>query len=133
MSNLPRSLCVGEDPTRQERSHRIFTPENASLAQGLLQILLEEAHIEVFSPEGGGVALMRLERWQIDLLQCYGIAFGHVSTASQELPLTPSQAPSLQSEYIDFDLNLPSSSTWTFPLLSNASRPSDILSDWLID
>ena len=133
MSNLLRPLCADDDQTRREPSRQIFAPENAALAQGLLRIILEEAHIEVFSPKGGGVALMRLERWQIELLKRYGIVVEPISTASQDAQLTQPETPSLQPEYIDFTSNKQRSSRMTLPVFSNRSQPRDILSDWLID
>lgn len=57
----------------QHKSLHLHAPEKASLAQALLQIILDQACFEEFSSDGGGVAVMRLERWQIDLLSDFGI------------------------------------------------------------
>jgi len=127
LPDLFKPSCTDSSPNNQEPSDRIFAPENASLAQKLLWALLENARIEMFSPEGGGVVLMRLDRWQIDLLENYGIKFEHFPIESQ----IDSNIPTQQSECLKFYQNSYSVFLNKLSVFSVKSTPSDILSEWL--
>lgn len=81
----------------------------------------------MFSPEGGGVVLMRLDRWQIDLLENYGIKFEHFPIE----PQIDSNITIQQSEYLTFDQNSHSVFPNKLSVFSVKSPPNDILSEWL--
>ena len=48
-------------------------PKNAHLAQGLLELMLDRAYLERPLADGGGIVIIPLESWQIEVLAVFGI------------------------------------------------------------
>lgn len=120
------------DSVGQKETLRFIAPENASLAQGLLQIILDKAQVEMFSPSGGGVAVMILERWQIDVLADFGVCFEErVSTPPSCQQDEFEALPNFNPEYLSI-VDKPADSSNERPgQLPLTSVNDDILSDWL--
>jgi len=67
-----------------EKLHRFLMPENASLAQGLLEIILDHAWLKLLPSNKGGIAVMLLEAWQVELLTGFNVISQGSNRSSEE-------------------------------------------------
>ena len=130
MLHLFRSSTANSLLAKRKSRNPIFADENASLAQGLLRALLKLARIELFSPEGGGVVVMRLERWQIDLLENYGIQFVQFPSDSRASQKTGKKQHRNQIEYLHLKEGIADCTANTLLNKNNDLISDDILADW---
>ena len=57
----------------RSRTPKFCATDNAPLAQGLLELILDRAYLKRFSASAGGIVIIPLESWQIDVLATFGI------------------------------------------------------------
>lgn len=122
------------DGLREEQA-RFLLPENADLAQSLLQIILDRSCLERFSPNGGGAVVIVLEDWQIEILESYDIIFKQGPAISQDKENSIIKANNVaKPEYISLDENRFKSNKKTKSKRSKKEQEEsklDILSEWL--
>lgn len=59
-------------------------PERRTVADNLLQMLVEQGHMDASAVPGKSIFSVVLEDWQIDLLSCYGITDAERDDANLE-------------------------------------------------
>lgn len=95
--------------------------------------MLQNAKIELFAPGGGGIALVRLERWQIDLLEKYEVGIEQLPVVPRATQGTQKKVHTLQAEYLAFDQNMLSPALDSYDVSRKKSQTNDILSGWLLE
>jgi len=57
----------------RSKVHELSAPESGPLAQGLLEVILNQAYLDRLPENDGGIVTIHLESWQIDVLAMFGI------------------------------------------------------------
>ena len=59
---------------------KFCAPNNGPLAQGLLELILDRAYLKRTSESAGGIVIIPLESWQIDVLAAFGVVIKNECT-----------------------------------------------------
>lgn len=65
-------------------------PDSGPLAQGLLEIILDRAYLERSPANDGGIVIIHLESWQIDVLTMFGVVIKNEWTDLKSMETTMS-------------------------------------------
>jgi hypothetical protein len=57
----------------RSRTLKPCTSDKAPLAQALLELILDRAHLKRLPANAGGIVIVPLESWQIDVLAAFGV------------------------------------------------------------
>lgn len=102
--------------------HRFLMPENASLAQALLQVILDRACLKIMSSGKRGIAVMLFEDWQIDLLAGFEVISQKSSRESEERNGDDVAVNAMdRAEYLSIDQQVP---TLTQPINDRSTKRS---------
>jgi len=83
----------------RSKVHELSAPESGPLAQGLLEVILNQAYLDRLPENDGGIVTIHLESWQIDVLAMFGIII-KTDPASTEATMSgsgPEYRPERQS------------------------------------
>ncbi len=67
----------------RSKVHELCAPESGPLAQGLLEVILNQAYLNRLPENDGGIVTIHLESWQIDVLAMFGIIIKIDPTATE--------------------------------------------------
>ena len=73
MFTLSESQYKARPFDERSRTARFYPPDNPALAEGLLKLLLDRAWLKCYPANRGGIVIIPLEGWQINILETFGI------------------------------------------------------------